>query len=110
MTPIPTGIDPDDLHELIVRGGAPFVLDVRSGAEFGAGHVPGAINLPFWRLAFPGGLRGLPRDAPIVVYCGHGPRARLAAGLLRRAGFHRLSELTGHMAGWRRHRLPEERG
>jgi rhodanese-related sulfurtransferase len=103
-------IHPHHLHRHILDGSAPFVLDVRSRAEFVAGRVPGAINVPFWRLAFPGGAQALPRDSPIVVYCGHGPRARMAAVLLRRAGFHRLSELAGHMAGWRRDGLPEERG
>ena len=26
----------------------PVLLDVRSVAEFAAGHIPGSINIPFW--------------------------------------------------------------
>ena len=50
-------------------------IDVRTPSEFEAGHVPGAAHLPFqstWtrREMLPDSL-----DAPIVVYCEHGPRA-----------------------------------
>ena len=37
-----------ELLEQIKKGQAPTVVDVRSGGEYQAGHVPGAINIPFW--------------------------------------------------------------
>ena len=92
-----------------MRGSEPL-LDVRSAAEFRAGHVPGAQNVPFWQLAFRAPAPPAAPDAPLVVYCGHGPRARIAAAILRRRGFRHVSLLAGHMAGWLRKGLPVETG
>lgn len=101
---------PEDLLAGMELRAAPLVLDVRSRAEFVQGHVPGATHIPFWRLWLS--TRDVPAslDEPIIVYCGHGPRAHLAAAALRRGGFRHVRFLAGHMAGWRRARLREERG
>ena len=45
---------------------APRVLDVRTEAEFAAGHVPGALNIPLDEL--PGRLAELNAAKPMVVY------------------------------------------
>ena len=97
------------LHALIKSGNAPTIVDVRFGLEFAAGHVPGAIHLPFW-LAFTR-ARGIdaPRDKPVVVYCAHGPRAAVGRLALKLAGFTRLHYLKGHMTGWIRAGLPLEK-
>jgi rhodanese-related sulfurtransferase len=94
----------EELDSALVSGRAPVIVDVRSRAEFRSGHVPGAINRPFWALAF-----SPPRQpGPLVLYCGHGPRAHIAKALLRLRGVHDVSLLEGHMAGWRRDGRPEE--
>jgi rhodanese-related sulfurtransferase len=96
-----------DLLARILAGTAPTILDVRSSGEFTRGHVPGALHIPFWKLlsraSVPTSL-----DDPLVVYCEHGPRARLAGAALRRRGFKRVFYLEGHMAQWRRAGLREE--
>ena len=38
---------PQELLARIDRGDAPPILDVRSEREFAAGHVPGAVNIPY---------------------------------------------------------------
>lgn len=91
-----------ELMALIDQGRAPVVLDVRSRWEFTRGHIPGAWHVPFW--AVPAHALDLPRDARVVVYCGHGPRAWMAMALLRARGFRRTELLDGHMRGWRRAR------
>jgi rhodanese-related sulfurtransferase len=98
---------PVDLAVLIREGRSPVVLDVRSGAEYERGHVPGARHVPFWQWRT---LRALAAaaDREIVVYCGHGPRAWLAAAVLRGADA-QVSLLAGHMAAWYRARLTIER-
>ena len=100
---------PEDLVASMEVHAAPLVLDVRSRAEFVRGHVPGAVHIPFWRLWLGTRAISAAPDDPIVIYCGHGPRARIAAAALRRRGFRRLACLSGHWAGWRQRRLPEER-
>ena len=99
-------IGPADLLALIDRGTPPVILDVRSRAEFARGHVPGARNVPFWSPQLPGDS-GVDPNQPIVVYCGHGPRAAIAARTLRRHGLSRVRLLRGHMSGWRRKGLKE---
>lgn len=100
-------IEPRALASEIASGSPGTILDVRSGAEFTSGHLPGAIHIPFWSVARFSHLPG-PREARIVVYCGHGPRAWIAGAALRRHGFRHVVYLAGHMAAWRRARLPLE--
>jgi rhodanese-related sulfurtransferase len=97
-----------NLLALISAGTAPAVLDVRSTAEFTRGHVPGALHIPFWKLLNRPTRIPIPLDEPLVVYCGHGPRAWIAGAALRRRGFRRVEYLEGHMSQWRRAGLPEE--
>jgi rhodanese-related sulfurtransferase len=85
------------------------IFDVRSAVEFAQGRIPGARHLPFWSPRWPALATSMPADTAIVVYCGHGPRARWAAMRLRRLGFTRVQCLRGHMQGWRRAGLEEER-
>jgi len=98
-----------DLLTQIASGTAPLILDVRSRAEFVRGHLPGALNVPFWMLRWR--VRSIPgtREDPVIVYCGHGPRAWLAGGLLRKRGFTRVVYLAGHFSRWRAAGLREER-
>jgi len=108
---------PDDPSEIagaallaaIDAGTAPPIVDVRSRLEYSRGHVPGAIHVPFWMVQWR--LRSIPgrRPDPVVVYCGHGPRAWMAARVLRRRGFARVILLAGHFSRWRAAGLREER-
>jgi hydroxyacylglutathione hydrolase len=61
------------------------VLDVRSGAEYRDGHVPGAINIAHTRLRSR--LADLPRNRRYLVHCGSGVRAAAAVALLAREGY-----------------------
>ncbi len=55
--------------ELLRRAlaGDVVVLDVRPGAEYVAGHIPGAVSIPIAEL--PKRLAELPIDATVVAYC-----------------------------------------
>jgi hydroxyacylglutathione hydrolase len=88
------GLDAQTTPALDIRGLAErlkkeevVVLDVRSVAEWQAGHVEGSIHVPYQSLR--GGIPDEVRDAdgrPLAVICGSGVRSALAASLLRRAG------------------------
>jgi phage shock protein E len=86
-------------RELVQKQGA-LLLDVRTPAEFAAGHVDGALNVPVQELETA--LASLPatKDQAIVVYCRSGARSARASGLLKQAGFTRVHDLGG-MANWR---------
>ena len=44
-----------------------MVLDVRPAAEYAAGHIPAAVNIPPGELATR--LAALPRTSHVVAYC-----------------------------------------
>lgn len=86
---------------------APTLVDVRSGAEFRRGHLPGAVNIPVQMLPFRlAQVGGKDKTNPVVVYCSHGPRAVLAGFILTMAGFREVQHLRGALAGWRADGLP----
>lgn len=98
------------LAEAVSTRNPPQILDVRSAVEYRAGHIPGAVHMPFWLLPFRSEALSLERDEPVVVYCGHGPRAQMARVALERQGFSCVILLRGHMRAWKREKLPLERG
>ena len=101
-------ISAEALLTRIESGAAPVILDVRSRSEFARGHVPGARQISFWRISRHIGELAIPRDSELVVYCGHGPRAVIAARALRRRGFTRITYLDGHFSKWRSAGFREE--
>jgi len=103
-------VTPEALATSIENGKAPNILDVRSEAEFNAGHVPGAVHIPFFKIRDRAvAIPAAPAD-PIVVYCGHGPRAWLAGASLRSRGYTGVTYLRGHWSAWNKARLPKETG
>jgi rhodanese-related sulfurtransferase len=89
--------------ELVARlgGEMPFVLlDVRTPEEFAAGHIPGALNIPYDEL--PARLNELDgrQGEEVVVYCRSGRRAEIAEQALTEAGFVNVRDLEGHMVAW----------
>ena len=82
---------------------------MRTEIEFRAGHIPGAVNIPFTDVLSHGGEVPGSLDDDLFVYCGHGPRASMAASALRRRGRTRLVFVSGHFSAWRRAGLRVER-
>ncbi|MBM3390722.1 MAG: metalloregulator ArsR/SmtB family transcription factor [Betaproteobacteria bacterium] len=96
----------DELLKMARRGEA-VVIDVRPEAEYEAGHIAGAVNVPLD--ALPRFLRKLPREQEIVAYC-RGPYCLLAfeaVEKLRSKGF-RARRLEDGFPEWQAERLPVE--
>ena len=104
-----THITPAELATLIEAGQSPLVIDVRSGWEYRAGHVPGAVHIPFWLAYSRVNAIESAKDRPVIVYCEHGPRAGIGKHALTREGFTQVRYLEGHMRGWRKAGLPIEK-
>lgn len=90
-------------EELVDRLGSETrlqLIDVRTPEEFAAGHIPGAVNIPYDELpARLHELDGLQAEE-LVVYCRTGRRAKIAEQALREAGFQNVRDLAGHMVAW----------
>jgi hydroxyacylglutathione hydrolase len=80
------------------------VLDVRTDAEWGAGHIEGARHILLGKL--PERLTEVPRNTPVVVVCASGYRGAIAGSLLRRAGYWQVSNVVGGMRAWQAAGLP----
>ncbi|MDD5241523.1 MAG: metalloregulator ArsR/SmtB family transcription factor [Sulfuricella sp.] len=89
----------------LVKSGVAMVIDVRPPAEYDAGHIQGAVNIPLEFL--PKRLSELPHDQEIVAYC-RGPYCMLAfeaVEQLRQHG-HRARRLEDGFPEWKVDRLP----
>ena len=88
--------DADRARRLALEGAV--VLDVREPNELLSGHIEGAINLPVGMLE--ANVAQVPKDRPILAYCGHGERSSTALSLLERAGIGPLINLRGGLGAW----------
>ncbi len=96
-----TEISPAAVRALAAPGAtSPVILDVRTPEEFAAGHVPGAINIPYDQVHARLAEIASAKDQPIVVYCRSGKRAAKALATQHDAGYSRLLHMTGDMLAW----------
>jgi rhodanese-related sulfurtransferase len=75
------------------RTDAGVIVDVRGPQEFGAWHIPGAVNIPLGKLREQ--AESLRRDKPVLVYCKVGFRSYLAYRIMKQRGFDSVSMLSG---------------
>jgi phage shock protein E len=99
----------DLLARLEKKDASLVVLDVRTPAEFAAGHVPGARNVSHDQLAAKLAELEPLRDKDVVLYCRSGRRSLLAEEVLRKAGFTKLLHLDGDYLAWEAQQRPVER-
>jgi predicted sulfurtransferase len=59
-------IKPEEARELLKKNKA-VLVDVRNEASYKAGHIKGALNIPFNEIRER--ARELPRDKMIITYC-----------------------------------------
>jgi glyoxylase-like metal-dependent hydrolase (beta-lactamase superfamily II)/rhodanese-related sulfurtransferase len=104
LAPLPV-LSPDEVQALLKQNAN--VLDVRSGDEFAAGHVPGSINVALSGqfASWAGGILGI-HSRPILV--GENEQQIEEARLrLARVGIEDLTGyLVGGVAGWQKSGLP----
>ncbi len=76
------------------------LVDVREPELYAAGHVTGAINLP-WPGVKETAASTLDKDHAIVLICHGGPMGNEIAARLVAAGFTDVRNLDGGMRAWR---------
>jgi rhodanese-related sulfurtransferase len=101
-----TDVTPAEVEAMIDAGGPLTIVDVREEAEYcdstasPPGHIPGAINMPWYSGFLEEHYTELPLDEDIVVVCRSGGRSHLAATFLDGAGFERIFDMVGGMNAW----------
>ncbi len=74
-------------------GETTIVLDVRTAAEFSAGHLVDAVNLDFNGGEVTAAIPSLDHDAEYLVYCRSGNRSAQAIALMEQVGFTDVTNL-----------------
>ena len=93
----PTGIvEGATAHQLVAAGAR--LVDVRTQQEFDAGHLDGAVLIPYDQIAARAAEVG-PVSTPVVLYCRTGRRTAIAAKTLAELGFTQVWDLKG-MSNW----------
>ncbi len=91
-----------DVHASLARRDPGFVLvDVRGPEHFAAGHIPGAVNIPYRQISEQTLARYSPNTV-FVVYCSgpHCNGADRAAAILSRLQ-RPVKKMIGGIEGWR---------
>lgn len=102
-------VDASRASELLHRGDAPLVLDVRERDEWDEGHLPGAIHIPRGSLESRIEQVAADRTQPVLLYCAAGNRSAFAARTLEELGYGNVSSLAGGFTDWKRNGHPTER-
>ncbi len=103
-------ISPEETKQLLDSDEGYIYLDVRTAAEFDAGHVPGAKNVPVMDRDPYGRMQLNPKfvevveanfgkDAPCITGCQKGGRSMKAAELLLSSGFTSVVDMRGGFGG-----------
>ncbi|SOC48940.1 Rhodanese-related sulfurtransferase [Blastococcus aggregatus] len=97
-------VDAPTLAERLGNGSDPTLIDVRTPAEFEAGHIAGAVNVPLDELkASLDQLRTVLDDHhDVVLVCRSGARAGQAQEALQAAGLTSPTVLSGGIVNWER--------
>ena len=85
LTACSGGADAGEVEQRIADGAV--VIDVRTPAEYEAGHLDDALNIDFNAPDFKGQIGKLDRDGSYVVYCKSGNRSGQAKAVMDQMGF-----------------------
>jgi len=97
-------VGPMDAVRLINEGA--LLLDVRTQAEFDAGHILDARHVPQDQVASSAESLKKYKDKVVIACCESGMRSGAAARVLQTQGFGKVVNLKGGLQAWRAENLP----
>ncbi len=98
-----------DAVNLINRKDA-LLIDVREPADFAAGHIPNARNVPAAQVAERLKEFEKYKSKPVIVHCRNGQRSGAATNAFRKAGFSEAVKLRDGLTAWEQANLPIKKG
>ena len=99
-------IIPMNAIRLINNNDDALIIDVRTSAEFGKGHIRGARNMPISTLKDKVDSLSQNKDTAILAYCNSGASSGSACRVLSRAGFSNVHNIAGGINAWLEAKLP----
>jgi len=92
-------LTPASLRTAIDKYPDHVVLDVRTDAEWRAGHIEGALHVPVSDL-IKGGVE-LDKERHVTTVCHSGYRSNIAGSFLKSQGYGHVFSLIGGMTAWK---------
>ena len=89
-------ITPEQSWTLLSEHPDAVLVDVRTPAEYEAGHLPGAALAPVDRIARDIVRLAPDKDTPITLYCRSGRRSEAARQTLLGMGYTRVTNAGGY--------------
>jgi len=83
----------------------PLIIDVRTEAEWNAGHIEGAVLIPYESIGAKIEAVTKDRSKRIYVYCRSGRRSQIAKTSLDKLGYKDIVNLGSHEDAARKMRL-----
>ena len=85
------------------------VVDICEPAEFAAGHVTGAKNIPLGDLEakLPSLVKN--KALPLILVCASGARSSRAVDIAKKLGYEQAQSLGGGLKAWKDANLPVEK-
>ncbi len=93
----------------LIKKGEVTVLDVRTLAEYEAGHIQNAQNIDIQSPSFIEKIKALDPSAEYIVNCERGGRSGRAVSLMGELGFSKTFNLEGGILAWGKEGLPIEK-
>lgn len=93
-------VSADEINMWIKTKATDFmVIDVRPNPdEYKAGHIPGAIHIPYHSILTPENLKCLAKDKKIILVCGTGQLENMPVVPLRMLGYEAYTMTFGYAA------------
>jgi rhodanese-related sulfurtransferase len=91
---------------LLINREPAMLVDVRSEADFRAGHITNAINIPLDQIEVQINKITSNSKKNIIVYCQKGVRSAQAFRLLNKLGLPKLFTIEGGLDAWLKNNLP----
>ena len=102
------GLNPVGAVQLINREKA-VVVDVCEPAEFAAGHVGGAKNIPLADMEKKLTAAVKNKSLPLILVCQSGVRSGRAVAIAKKLGYDQAQSMAGGMVSWKAANLPVEK-
>lgn len=91
-----------DEAAVILKNETPLLLDVRTRAEYGRGHIAGSVLIPVQELQRRVSELEAYKDKDILLYCATGNRSTVASKILIDRGFTHILNMRRGIAAWSR--------
>ena len=89
-----------DEAAVILRNESPLLLDVRTRAEYGRGHIAGSVLIPVQELQLRVSELDAYKNKDILLYCATGNRSTVASKILIDRGFTRILNMRRGIVAW----------